>query len=150
MWIGTNSFDLIQWRALRPTEPLFGAAVGPSPPRRRDQICELRVGGAVPQRLTQIGAPLRIETEEPGPIGGKPAAIARAAERGGCRCDDPKCAAVRQPETLGRRAGIVRADGRDGAVASRQDLEHLALRHDLLRGPSRGAADVHVLDEPDL
>src|SRR5947199_9526675 len=96
MWIGTNSFDLIQWRALRPTEPLFGAAVGPSPPRRRDQICELRVGGAVLQPLTQIAAPLRIETEEPGAVGCDAGAIARAAGRAGWLLDDPKRAHLRQ------------------------------------------------------
>ena len=48
MWIGTKSFDLIQWRALRYTEPLFGAAISPSPPRRGDEVRELPVAGSVP------------------------------------------------------------------------------------------------------
>src|SRR5206468_11480445 len=134
--VSTQSFYRIQGRAIHDAKPFLGAAISPSPPRRRDQLCELRVAGSVPQRLTQIGAPLRIETEEPGPIGGKPAAIARAAERGGCRCDDPKCAAVRQPEALGRPAGFARGAGRDGAIPSLHDLEPLALRLDLPRIPS--------------
>src|SRR6266550_9616747 len=94
--------------------------------------------------------PLRIETKKPRSIGGEPAAVARSAEwRGGGR-DDAERSAVGKAEALGRRAGVLGGDGSDGAVASRQDLENLALRHDLLRGPSGGAADVHVLDEPDL
>src|SRR5258705_13713460 len=46
--IGAQAFDLIQRRTVRYPKPLFGAAIGPSAPRRCDQIRQLGVADAVP------------------------------------------------------------------------------------------------------
>jgi len=77
MWISTKSFDLKQRARDHETDPLFGAAIGPGAPRRRDQT------PTVPRRFAPLRsgarrsvAPLREETEKPGAISRQPAAIA--------------------------------------------------------------------------
>src|SRR6266545_7509816 len=104
--IGTQALDLKQRCAIRETEPLFRAAIRPSAPGRGDQLRQFRIAGTLPEWLAQVDSPLCVETQEPGAVGRQPAAIARMAERGGCRRDNPKCCAVRQPEALRRRAQI--------------------------------------------
>src|SRR6266566_2733323 len=114
--IGTQALDLKQRCAVREAEPLFRAAIRPSAPSRGDQLRQFRIAGTLPEWLAQVDSPFCVETQEPGAVGRQASAVARTAERGGCRRDDPERGAVRQSESLGRCAEAPRGDGSDGAV----------------------------------
>src|SRR2546426_10012838 len=105
MRIGPQPVDLVQRAPLGQRQPLLGASVaGPArlPGERRR---ELRVSRSVTQELAQVGSPLGVETEEPGAVGGEPAAVARPAERRRDGRDDAERRPVVELEPLGGRRG---------------------------------------------
>jgi hypothetical protein len=63
--ISAQTLYLKQRRAIHEAEPSLGAAIGPSAPRRRDQIRERRIAGTVSQWLAQIDTPLRVKAQQP-------------------------------------------------------------------------------------
>src|SRR5262249_13948205 len=101
------------------------------------------------QRPAQVDAAHRIEAEVPHAVGRQAASIAVGAERRRCRRDDAEYGAVAQAEAI-RRCRRILDYGLDPAVALLEPLEYLLTTHDLVERPARGAADVHVLDEPHL
>ena len=109
----------------------------------------LLVRRPLPERRAQVDSSRRVEAEIPQAVGGQPAAIAAPAERLGRGRDDPERGAVGQAEAIGR--GRRRFDDRlDRPVVGGEPLQHLAARDDPCGRPVCRAADVHVLDEPDL
>ena len=92
-----------------------------------------------PQRLAQVDAVGRVQAEEPGAVGGEPAAVAVAAERRGRGGDDAEVVPSGQPEPLGRRRlSPAWASGSAGRDRRRHDAPgSRRLRHHLLPAPPR-------------
>src|SRR6266566_6891906 len=148
MGIGPEAVQGIQRTALRQREALLSAAVGAPVPGLRDRRGQSFVRRTAAQRGAEIDAPLSVEAQEPGAVGGEPAAIAAAAERRRHGRDDAECRPVGQLESLGGRHAA--DERRDDAVTPAEDVEDLLLRHDRLPRPAGCPAHIHVFDESDL
>src|SRR5438128_8773894 len=134
--VGAQRIDPVQGTPVRYAESLLRPAVAATLPRFPDEGRQLRVRDAAAQRVAQIDSPRGVQTQEPRAVGGDPAAVAGAAERRGDRGDDAEGRPVREPEALGGGAAVP-DDGLDRAIASGEDLQHLALRHHLVHRPAR-------------
>src|SRR6185503_7936614 len=88
--IGPQPGHLIERRAIMKLEPLLSAPIGPSLPRRADELCQFRITRARTHGLAQIDTALGVQTQEPAAVRGQPAAIARATEWRRRRRDDPE------------------------------------------------------------
>src|SRR6266550_5559740 len=81
MGIGAEAVQGIQGTAFRQRQALLGAAVGAPVPGVRDRRGQSFVRRTAAQRGAEIDAPLSVEAQEPGAVGGEAAAITAAAER---------------------------------------------------------------------
>src|SRR5689334_3335240 len=121
--IGPERIEPVQRAPVTHAEPLLGPAVRTLLPRVANQRRELRVAGAAAQRLPQVDAPPRVQTQEPRPVRRDAAAITIPAERRRRGCDDAERGAVLESEPL-RRGPAVARKGLDRPVVALQRVEH--------------------------
>src|SRR6266480_2945241 len=149
VWVRAQVRDRVQRAAFPDRQSLLRPTVGSPLPCVAQQLGDLGVARPRAQPLPQVDPAVRVQAQEPGAVRREPAAVAGAAKwrRGGR--DDAEARPVGEPEALGRSAAVGR-NRLDRAVALAKQVQDLLLGHDLVHGPARRAAHVHLLDEPHL
>src|SRR5262245_48187209 len=69
VWVVPQTIDLVERPPVGGREPLLRSTIRPDAPRFADQVRQPGVRRAAPERLSQVGAALAIETPEPHSVG---------------------------------------------------------------------------------